>query len=154
MVVANLNCPGQTVISGIKPDLESAINALHEAGAKVIPLPVSGAFHSPLMAPGAKVLGEFIKGLVFQDASPPVVLNRTAQPETRSDALKANLAKQVVSPVRWTETVHYLEQTVDRVVEVGPGKVLSGLVRKTSPDLAVTSVGDVETLEKWLIAFS
>ncbi|NBV42823.1 [acyl-carrier-protein] S-malonyltransferase [bacterium] len=150
VVIANLNCPGQVVISGERQALDEAIGVLKADGAKVIPLPVSGAFHSPLMMHGAKVLGDYVKSVALSDAKTPIILNRTAQPETRGDALKANLSQQVVSPVRWIETVECLAQTVDRVVEVGPGKVLAGLVKKTSPDLPVTSVSDVESLENWL----
>jgi len=152
VVAANLNCPGQIVISGEKSGLEEACAALKTGGAKVIPLAVSGAFHSPLMQPGSKALADFIKPLELKSAQIPIILNRTAQPETRADELKANLPLQVISPVRWIETVQHLADTVDTVVEVGPGKVLTGLVKKTAPQLAVVSVNDVQSVTDWTTA--
>jgi [acyl-carrier-protein] S-malonyltransferase len=143
VVAANLNCPGQIVISGEINGLSEANVALKEAGAKVIPLPVSGAFHSPLMQSASVTLGEYVKSIAFKNAEVPIILNRTAQPETRADELRANLPLQVVSPVRWIETVQQLAHTVDMVVEVGPGKVLAGLIRKTAPELAVTPLSDL-----------
>jgi len=130
--------------------LDEACGLLKVAGAKVIPLPVSGAFHSPMMQPGARSLAEFIKPLEFKAAQIPIVLNRTAQPETRADELKANLPLQVVSPVRWIESIRHLMDTVETVVEVGPGKVLTGLVRKTAPDLNVIPINDAGTATEWL----
>ncbi len=150
VVAANLNCPGQIVISGEKIALDEACGLLKLAGAKVIPLPVSGAFHSPMMQPGARSLAEFIKPLEFKAAQIPIVLNRTAQPETRADELKANLPLQVVSPVRWIESIRHLMDTVETVVEVGPGKVLTGLVRKTAPELNVIAINDAGTATEWL----
>lgn len=150
VVLANLNCPGQIVISGEKDGLNDAIAALKSEGAKVIPLPVSGAFHSPMMAPGSQVLAEFIKPLHLNQGTIPIVLNRTAQPETRADALKANLPLQVISPVRWIETVHHLKDTVTAVIEIGPGKVLTGLIKKTAPELSTVSISDRVSLDEWL----
>lgn len=150
VVAANLNCPGQIVISGEKIALDEACALLKLAGAKVIPLPVSGAFHSPMMQPGARNLAEFIKPLEFKAAQIPIVLNRTAQPETRADELKANLPLQVVSPVRWIESVRHLMDTVATVVEVGPGKVLTGLVKKIAPELNVVTINDAGTATEWL----
>jgi [acyl-carrier-protein] S-malonyltransferase len=150
VVAANLNCPGQIVISGEKIALDEACGLLKLAGAKVISLPVSGAFHSPMMQPGARILAEFIKPLEFKPAQIPIVLNRTAQPETRADELKANLPLQVVSPVRWIESIRHLMDTVETVVEVGPGKVLTGLVRKTAPELNVITINDAGTATEWL----
>ncbi len=150
VVAANLNCPGQIVISGEKIALDEACALLKLAGAKVIPLPVSGAFHSPMMQPGARNLAEFIKPLEFKAAQIPIVLNRTAQPETRADELKANLPLQVVSPVRWIESVCHLMDTVATVVEVGPGKVLTGLVKKIAPELNVVTINDAGTATEWL----
>lgn len=150
VVAANLNCPGQIVISGEKIALDEACALLKLAGAKVIPLPVSGAFHSPMMQPGARNLAEFIKPLEFKAAQIPIVLNRTAQPETRADELKSNLPLQVVSPVRWIESVCHLMDTVATVVEVGPGKVLTGLVKKIAPELNVVTINDAGTATEWL----
>lgn len=150
VVAANLNCPGQIVISGEKIALDEACALLKLAGAKVIPLPVSGAFHSPMMQPGARNLAEFIKPLEFKAAQIPIVLNRTAQPETRADELKSNLPLQVVSPVRWIESVRHLMDTVATVVEVGPGKVLTGLVKKIAPELNVVTINDAGTATEWL----
>ncbi|MEK7298970.1 MAG: ACP S-malonyltransferase [Candidatus Margulisiibacteriota bacterium] len=152
VVMANFNCPGQIVISGQKASVERASEALRTAGAKrVIPLPVSGAFHSPLMAPAVPPFADFLKTVSFSDARVPVVLNRLAKPETAADALRENLALQIQSPVYWMQSVAYMAPQVDSFLECGAGKVLSGLIKKSAPDVPVLSVSSVETLESVLM---
>lgn len=144
-VVANDNCPGQLVVSGDKSAVEACAEPLKAAGAKrVLPLNVSGAFHSPLMKSAAKSLGEVLRQTEFQPGDMPVYSNVTAAPATDWAAL---LEAQLRSPVRWTETI--LKMAHDgfgRFIECGHGSVLAGLVRRTDPGLAVSSVGDPDSL--------
>ena len=130
--VANDNCPGQTVISGTHAGVESATAALLGAGArKVVPLAVAGPFHSPLMAPAADAFGMLLTGVDFTDAAIPVVQNTLPEPATGAETLRERLVAQIVSPVRWTETLGSLRSMgVDLLVETGPGAVLTGLARR------------------------
>ena len=147
---ANLNCPGQIVISGSVDAIEAASAALKAAGAKrVVPLAVSGAFHSPLMGPAADVLAECLASAKLGPASIPVVANVTADFETEPAEIASNLVSQVPGRVRWTETVERLVAAgCDRFVECGAGSVLAGLIRKTAPGVSVVSMGDAESLSK------
>lgn len=147
VVAANLNCPGQIVISGKKAGVAEACELLSKEGGRAIMLNVSGAFHSPLMAAGSENLASFLEDKVFSSAKLPIILNRTALPETDADVLKKNLPLQVVSPVQWIASMTYMSQHVDRLIECGPGKVLSGLCRKIVPDLAMVSVSDLESIK-------
>ena len=137
VVPANYNCNGQIVISGEKTAVEAACVKMKEAGAKrALVLPVGGAFHSPLMEPARAELAEGIEKAVFSVPVCPVYQNVTARPSTDPAEIKANLLAQLTSPVRWTQSVeNMIADGADSFVEVGPGKVLQGLVSKiaTSP---------------------
>ncbi len=151
VVAANINCPGQIVISGKKNGpLEAACASLKKNGAKVIPLNVSGAFHSPLMQTASDTLKEKIKDFSFNDAQVPIILNRLAVEEHESESLKENLPVQVISPVRWTKSIERLCQSVDEIIEIGPGRVLSGLIKKISPNTPVTPINNAESLQAFL----
>ncbi|MGE4169450.1 MAG: ACP S-malonyltransferase [Candidatus Margulisiibacteriota bacterium] len=150
VVMANINSPGQIVISGEKDGVTRAIDAIKAQGAKVIPLNVSGAFHSPLMKPASEALESAIAPLDFHNAAFPIVLNRSAQPETEAEALKANLPLQVISSVDWVGTLKTLADKVDAFIECGPGKVLTGLIKKTVPDKPVVTVSDKDSLDAFL----
>ena len=132
VVAANYNCDGQVVISGEKEAVEAACMKMKEAGAKrALPLPVGGAFHSPLMEPARAELAEGIENAVFHTPVCPVYQNVTARPSTDPAEIKANLLAQLTSPVRWTQSVkNMLADGADHFVELGPGKVLQGLVAK------------------------
>jgi len=147
---ANLNAPDQTVVAGTAAAVDRLIAIGKSRGAKkVVPLPVSAPFHCALMAPARERLTGDLAALSFRDASPPVVLNVTARPETRADSLRSALADQVTRPVRWVESVRTMQEMgADLVVEIGPGRVLSGLVRRIAPDLPTLNVEDGPTLEK------
>ncbi len=136
VVAANYNCDGQVVISGEKEAVEAASMKMKEAGAKrALPLPVGGAFHSPLMEPARAELAEGIKKAVFHTPVCPVYQNVTARPSTDPAEIKANLLAQLTSPVRWTQSVkNMLSDGADHFVELGPGKVLQGLVAKISTE--------------------
>lgn len=132
VVAANYNCPGQLVISGSVAGVDKACELLSEKGAKrALKLAVGGAFHSPLMEPAREELAAAIGSAVFSNPVCPVYQNVTAQPVTRPDEIKQNLIAQLTSPVRWTQTVqNMIAGGAASFTEVGPGKVLQGLVKK------------------------
>jgi [acyl-carrier-protein] S-malonyltransferase len=132
VVPANYNSPGQVVISGSMDGIDKAVEMLQEKGAKrAIKLKVGGAFHSPLMEPARKELEEAINSTTFNKPLCPVYQNVNALPSTDPAAIKENLIKQLTSPVRWTQTVeNMLKDGAESFVEVGPGKVLQGLIKK------------------------
>lgn len=147
---ANLNCPGQIVISGTKAGVDQACIDLKEAGARrAIPLDVSGPFHSSLMKPAAEQLGNALDQIAMQDAKIPLVANVNASVVTDQYDIKKQLVEQLYSPVLWEDSVRMLiEQGVTHFIECGPGKVLSGLVKKINRDVQVLSVYDKKTLEE------
>lgn len=134
VVAANYNCDGQIVISGEKKAVEEACAKMKEAGAKrALPLPVGGAFHSPLMEPARAELAEGIEKAVFHTPVCPIYQNVTARPSTDPAEIKANLLAQLTSPVRWTQSVkNMLADGAEHFIELGPGKVLQGLISKTA----------------------
>lgn len=154
-VAANLNEPGQTVISGDPAAVERAGEGCKARGAKrVIALKVSGAFHSPLMTPAVAGLREALAGTAFRDPRFPVIANATAHPVTIASDATRLLADQLTSAVRWTESVRAAaRQTPDAAwVEIGPGTVLSGLLRKIIPGAAATTLGTADEVERFLAA--
>lgn len=146
---ANLNCPGQIVISGTKEGVEQACVRLKEAGAKrAIPLDVSGPFHSSLMKPAAEKLGSTLDAVEMKDAFIPVIANVNATAVTDSSEIKGLLVEQLYSPVLWEDSVRQLlELGVTHFIECGPGKVLSGLIKKIDRSATVLPVYDEETLQ-------
>lgn len=148
--VANYNCPGQIVISGKKEAVEDAAVKLKEAGAKrIIPLNVSGPFHSYLLEEAGKKLGEFLQGVQISEPAIPYVANVTARYVTSAAEVKPLLEKQVSSSVRWQQSVEtMLADGVDRFVEIGPGKTLSGFIKKINRDVTVLNIEKLEDLEK------
>lgn len=148
VVLANDNAPGQIVISGERRALEAAMELAKAAGARrVVPLVVSGAFHSPVMAPAAEGLARAVSAAPIRDAVIPIVSNITATPLSAADDIRRELASQIVSPVQWTRSIEWLvAQGVTLFVEIGSGQVLSGLVKRIARDattLSVSSAADV-----------
>ena len=141
---ANFNGGGQVVISGSPEGVARASEIAKTNGAKrVMPLHVSGAFHSRLMAPAVEAMTYALKDAAIQDATLPVVANLTADYETGADEIRANLAAQIDHPVRWEESIGRLvADGFDTFVEVGAGTVLAGLMKRLAPDARVYSVGD------------
>lgn len=137
---ANYNCPGQVVISGTNEGIDAACAKLLEAGAKrALKLKVGGAFHSPLMAPAQEELEEAIKAAVFQTPICPVYQNVDGKPHTNPEEIKANLIKQLTAPVRWTQDVEaMIADGADEFIELGPGNVLQGLVKKINRNVATS----------------
>ncbi len=148
VVAANDNSPDQIVISGDVSAIESAGQKLGSAGAKrVIKLPVSGAFHSPLMQPAADEFEQYIASFTFSNAACPVITNVTAKPENDAQTLKTLLVRQLLSPVRWVDSIRCLKElNAFSALEVGPGSVLKGLVRKCCDQINVVSCDTVENL--------
>jgi [acyl-carrier-protein] S-malonyltransferase len=134
VVPANYNCPGQLVISGSLAGIDKAMELLKEAGAKrVLKLNVGGAFHSPLMESAKAELQEAIEKTLFREPICPVYQNIDARPHTDPDTIKNNLIEQLTGPVKWTQIIlHMLEDGATSFIEVGPGNVLQGLVKKVN----------------------
>ncbi len=140
VVPANYNSPGQVVISGSFAGVEAAGAKLSEAGARVIPLKVGGAFHSPLMEPAREELAAAIHSTTIQKPICPVYQNVNALPETDPEKIKANLIAQLTAPVRWTQTVrNMLADGANSFTEVGPGSVLQGLIKKVDRQVETQS---------------
>ncbi|UTR15135.1 ACP S-malonyltransferase [Salipaludibacillus sp. LMS25] len=147
---ANFNCPGQIVISGTTEGVEKAVRLAKEAGAKrAMVLSVSGPFHSELMKPAAQKMSDVLDHITFEKPLIPVISNVTAKPYLSEDEIPSALVEQIYSPVLWEDTIKFLvDQGVDTFIEVGPGKVLSGLVKKISRRSTVLPVYDHASLDK------
>jgi len=146
--LANINCPGQIVVSGTKEGVEAVVERGKEAGAKrVIPLEVSGPFHSLLMKPAADKLGKVLENVPLREASVQVVANVTASPVTDSETIRQLLVEQVYSPVLWEDSVQtMIAAGVDTFVEIGSGTVLSGLIKKISREVKCYSLNSIEAV--------
>ncbi len=142
VVAANYNCPGQLVISGAVDAVNEACAKLKEAGARrALVLPVGGAFHSPLMEPARKELAEAIENADFRAPICPIYQNVDAKPHTNPGEIKQNLIAQLTAPVRWTQIVeNMVADGHTSYLELGPGTVLQGLIRKISPTVDVDSM--------------
>lgn len=153
--LANINCPGQIVISGSVQGVELASERLKEEGAKrVLPLNVSGPFHSRLMKTANEEFASYLDQVEIKDTTIPVYANVSASPVTDKDEMKNLLVKQLYSPVRFEASIrHMLEQDVDAFVEVGNGKVLSGLLRKIDRSTKTFAVQDVKSLQDFISWF-
>jgi [acyl-carrier-protein] S-malonyltransferase len=154
ITIANYNAPDQIVISGEVAAVEYAIQIARQFGAvKAVPLKVSGAFHSPLMAEAKERFQAYVERAPFKEAETPVVANVTGQPVQQPDDFKRLLVEQLTSPVRWVDCVRTMHANgVTVFVELGPGRVLSGLVRRIIPDAITFCVEDPKSLEETLNA--
>lgn len=150
--IANDNCPGQIVITGEEGAVQAAAAKLQESGAKrCIPLKVSGPFHSALLLGAGEKLAAELENVTVHDPKIPYLCNVEAAYVTKADGIKELLAKQVSGTVRWRETMErMIADGVDTFIEIGPGKTLSGFLRKTSRDVTVKNVETVEDLNKLL----
>jgi len=145
VVPANYNCPGQIVISGEQKSVELACEKLKKLGARrAVLLPVGGAFHSPLMEPAKEKLKKFIEKTNFNVPLCPVYQNVTAKAIVNSESIKANLIKQLISPVRWEQSINkMINDGANEFIEVGPGKVLQGLIKKINSDVVTKSIDNL-----------
>ncbi|API79231.1 ACP S-malonyltransferase [Staphylococcus argenteus] len=148
---ANINCPGQIVVSGHKELIDELVEKGKSLGAKrVMPLAVSGPFHSSLMKVIEEDFLNYINQFEWNDAKFPVVQNVNAQGETDKEVIKLNMVKQLYSPVQFIKSTEWLiDQGVDHFIEIGPGKVLSGLIKKINRDVKVTSIQTLEDVKGW-----
>lgn len=148
---ANYNCPGQIVISGEKVAVEEAMRFSKEAGAKVVPLSVSVPSHCTLMSDTARRLAELFDTIEFKNAVIPIVNNADAMFLDDTDSIKKSLIRQLSSPLLWEDSIRVMTDSgVDTFIEVGPGKVLSGLIKRIVPEAKVLNVEDLKSLEKTL----
>lgn len=152
VVIANYNCPGQLVIGGEAKAVDKACELAKEAGAKrAIVLNVSGPFHTPLMEQASKDLKEIFEEIEFKGMSLPVVFNTTAKPLGEGETVAGLLEKQVKSSVYFEDSVRYMiDQGIDTFVEIGPGKVLSGFIKKISREVKLFQVEDAAGVQKLL----
>ena len=148
--IANLNCPGQIVISASQENMQKAVDLAKERGAKrAIILDVSGPFHSSLMNPAALKLKEKLEKINLKQANIPIVSNVTAQEETSPEKIKQNLFVQVSNRTLWEKSMHYMiSKNVNTFLEIGPGKVLSGFMKKIDAQKAVYNIEKIEDLDK------
>lgn len=149
VTLANINSPDQIVLSGTAEGISKAEALCKEAGAKrVLPLPVSGAFHSPLMKPAADRLAGFLENIQFKEPSVPVLSNVTGVPHENAEAIRVNMIAQITGSVRWVECMQYLvSQGVAEMTECGPGKVLAGLMKRIDKTVSVSNIGAISDLE-------
>lgn len=154
LAVANYNSPGQVVISGERDALQQAMRLARQRGAaKAVPLAVSIAAHSPLMEPAARGLAQAIARAPIGEASIPLVANLTAEPITYPEEIRQELIQQLIGSVRWTASIQrMIAEGVNCFIEVGPGRVLSGLVKRIDGQVKVLNVSDNDSLEKTLAA--
>ena len=147
--IANYNCPGQIVISGTKEGVEKASEKLKEAGAKrVLPLKVSGPFHSPLLSEAGEKLYEFLEDVKFSQVEHPYVANYTAEYVKDSENIRELLKKQVSGSVKFEQSIRtMLADGVDTFIEVGPGKTLSGFVKTIDPSVRIRNIEPMEDLQ-------
>lgn len=148
VALANLNCPGQIVISGAMEPIERACELARAKGAKkALPLPVAGAYHSPLMSSAQAPLAEALGKVPLRSPAVPVISNVTALPHEKPDQISAGLIEQVTSPVHWEASMRYLLKLgFTRFIELGPGKTLTGFLRRIDRDAQTLNIADVPSL--------
>ena len=146
---ANFNCPGQIVIAGHSKAVQRAIEKVKQNGKRAVLLPVSAPFHSPLMKPAGARLEKALEEISIKDLNLPVVTNVEAEINTSKEKVKDLLVAQVSSPVRWEESMRrMIEEGVEQVLEIGPGKVLSGLMKRIDSTVGTGNLEDLQTLKK------
>jgi [acyl-carrier-protein] S-malonyltransferase len=148
-VMANINSPGQIVISGAAENIKQAMEMATAAGAsRAVPLQVSGAFHSPLMQPAVEGMIKYLDAATFKKPAVPVIGNVTALPLASGEDVKTELRKQLTSPVQWIRTIEYMaKQGVTAFIEIGPGRVLAGLIKRINKEAATQNLGDLNAIK-------
>lgn len=150
--IANFNSPGQLVISGASENVAKAAELAKACGAsRTIPLQVSGAFHSPLMKPAEESLVKIINGIHLRAPTVPIIGNTTALPLTTAADVKDELTRQLCSGVQWQRSIEYMiSRGVTTFIEIGPGKVLTGLIKRINREVKTVNVGEVESVKSLL----
>lgn len=148
-VMANVNCSGQIVISGAADNISRAIEMATAAGAKrAIELQVSGAFHSPLMKPAVDGLIKYLEATELKDPTIPVIGNMTGEPLSDAAAVRTELRNQLTNPVKWQRSIEYMSgHGITTFIEIGPGKVLTGLVRRINSEAETINLNDLESIK-------
>ncbi|MGA9695436.1 MAG: ACP S-malonyltransferase [Dehalococcoidales bacterium] len=148
-VIANINSPGQLVISGAVENIARAGEMAKAKGAaRALPLQVSGAFHSPLMQPAVEGMTQILAKVTFKDPIVPIIANVTAQPITSGSQVRDELLKQLCSSVQWQRSVEFMAgQGVGKFIEIGPGKVLAGLIKRISRESEMANIGDANAVK-------
>ena len=146
--IANFNSPGQLIISGARENVARAAEAAKAKGAsRILPLQVSGAFHSPLMQPAEEGLSRIIAGIEFRNPTIPIIGNTTAQPLTTADEVKAELTRQLCHGVQWQRSIEYMiDKGATTFIEIGPGKVLTGLIKRINKNVNTVNIADTEAI--------
>ena len=152
--IANINCPGQMVISGAEEDINKARELAVTRGARrAIPLTVSGAFHTPLMQPAVDGMAEILPSISFNEVGIPVIANTNAQPITATEDIEPELLKQLCSSVQWQKSIEYMiDKGVDTFIEIGPGKILTGLIKRINSNVSAINIEKTDDIEKFLIS--
>ena len=150
VIIANYNAPGQIVISGEQRALELAMNLAKARGAKkIIPLSVSGAFHSPVMQPAASGLAQAIATMDVHDAAIPIISNISATPLMEARAIQDELSQQIASPVQWTRSIEYMAKAgVTTFIEIGPGQALKSMIKRIDKNVTILNIGNAAELAK------
>ncbi len=149
--IANINCPGQIVISGAVENINKAMEMAKEKGAsRAIPLQVSGAFHSNLMQPAVDGMSKVMGSLSFKEPAIPVIGNTTGEPIKNAGSVKSELLNQLCNPVKWQHSIeHMVNNGVSTFIEIGPGKVLAGLIKRINKDVQTINIGDLEAVKSF-----
>jgi [acyl-carrier-protein] S-malonyltransferase len=149
--IANINCPGQIVISGLKAVLEKASKKALDSGArKVVQLPVSGAFHSRFMDPAREKLSNVLNTAKIKKAQIPVIANVCARPVVTPDEIRRTLTNQITHTVLWEDSIRFMiEEEIDTFIEIGPGNVLKGLIRRIDPSVEVKNIENMDSLKEF-----
>jgi len=146
--LANINCPGQLVISGAKENLARAAALAEARKVRAVPLQVSGAFHTPLMQSAAQGMSEIVGKLSFGKPAVPIIANTTAEPLTKAEQIRAELLRQLYTSVQWQRSIEYMVNNgVSTFIEIGPGKVLSGLIKRINKDVKTLNMGDINEIK-------
>jgi [acyl-carrier-protein] S-malonyltransferase len=150
--LANINCPGQLVISGAKDNIARAKELAEARGARrAVPLAVSGAFHTPLMQPAVDGMSQAISSLEFHNPAIPVVANTSAKPMIEAEQVKKELLTQLCNSIQWQRSVEYMvNEGVSTFIEIGPGNVLTGLIKRINRDVTAINIGDVQSVKKFV----
>ena len=149
--IANINCPGQIVISGAKDNVTEAADLAKAKGAhRAIPLQVSGAFHTPLMQPAVDGLAGVVSNLSFQEPLVPIIANTTAQPLTTAESIKEELLRQLCNCVQWQRSIEYMVNNgVSTFIEIGPGKVLTSLIKRINKNVKTVNIGNAQAVRDY-----